>query len=304
MSKISSASVVHGSVETPNGTSEVQPSRHALLPGRRELPRGLVCRVLFGGPLVAFSWFFAAFGMMFVLIFLPTLDLGISTYDQQTTATVTHIERTDSSENDRPIYRVQYTFLDAAGAEHRGESYSTSPPSYVDSWRVDYRGGDPSESQLDGMRRRPFSAIALFVLIFPIVGLALVLWQLRIARRNLRLLRDGVETRGRLVDKRETAIHVNNVPIMALTFEYHVDGTRHTATVKTLTPARLEDDERESMLYDPHAPAHATTLDHLPGSPRVVPSGNLEAQPGMVIHLLIAPLAFVGLLAATVVRML
>jgi hypothetical protein len=58
------------------------------------------------------------------------------------------------------------------------------------------------------------------------------------------------------------------------------------------------------MLYDPRAPAHATTLDHLPGSPRITPSGNLEAQPGIVIHLLIAPIAFVGLLAATVIRML
>jgi hypothetical protein len=303
MSNNPGAPLVDGS-ESPNGSDDVPPSARTLLPGRRELSRGLVCRLLFGGPIVTFSWVFATIGMVVVLAFLPTLDLSVSNYDRQTTAKVTRIEKTDSSENDRPIYRVHYTFLDAAGTEHRGESYSTSPPSYVDTWRVDYRGDAPSESQLAGMRRRPFSAILLVVVVFPIIGLTLVLWQLRIARRNLRLLRDGVETRGKLVDKRATMVHVNNVPIMALTFEYHVDGTRYTATVKTLTTARLEDDERESMLYDSRAPAHATTLDHLPGSPRITPSGNLEAQPGIVIHLLIAPIAFVGLLAATVIRML
>lgn len=271
--------MVRGSVATGGG-EEVEPQGRVLRLARRDLPRALVWGLIFGGPIVAFSWVLAAFGMVFVLVFLPMLDLGISTHDLQAMATVTHIEETSSTENERPIYRVRYTFLDAAGAEHRGESYSKSPPAELGSWRVDYRGGDPSESQLAGMLRRSFSALVLIVLVFPIAGLALVIWQLHVARRDLRLLRYGAETRGKLVDKRETRVHVNDVPIMALTFEYDVDGTRHTATVKTLDSRPLEDDEREAMLYDPHAPAHATTLDHLPGSPKVTPSGDLEARSG------------------------
>jgi hypothetical protein len=82
---------------------------------------------------------------------------------------------------------------------------------------------------------------------------------------------------------------------MALTFEYEVGGTTYSTTLKTLTPGPLEDDEREATLYDPRAPAHATTLDHLPGKPKVTATGELEARPGPAIHLLVLPVLFVGL---------
>lgn len=117
-------------------------------------------------------------------------------------------------------------------------------------------------------------------------------------------MHDGAETHGKLIDKRETRVHVNDVPVMALTFEYEVDGARHTATVKTLEPGPLEDDVYEAMLDDPRAPEHETTLDHLPGSPKIAASGELEATPGMVVHLLIAPVAFIALVAAAVLRLL
>src|SRR5436190_13876771 len=145
MTNIPVARVVRGNVDNPSGGEEVKPSGRVLQVARRELPRGLVCRVLFGGQLTAFSWMFAAFGMLSVLVFLPDLDLSISTYDKEGTATVTRVETTSSSESDRPIYRVHYTFLDEAGAEHRGASYTTSPPADAGSWRVDYRGDEPSE---------------------------------------------------------------------------------------------------------------------------------------------------------------
>jgi hypothetical protein len=271
---------------------------------RRKLPRALVWRLIFGGTITSFGWMFAALGMVFVLAFFPMLDLGLTTHDRYAVAHVTDIEETRSTQNEEKIYRVHYTFVDAAGAEHRGASYSTSPPSKPGTWRVDYRGDDPSSSQLDGMRRRPFSAIALLVLVFPLAGLALVAWQLRTGYRDLRLLRYGTEARGKLVDKCETSVHMDDVPVMALTFAYNVDGKRHTATVKTLDPGPLEDDEYEVMLYDPHAPARATTLDHLPGSPKVTASGELEADGGIVVHLLLAPIAVVALVVATMMQML
>ena len=74
--------------------------------------------------------------------------------------------------------------------------------------------------------------------------------------------------------------------------------------MKTLTPQRLEDDALEAMLYDPHAPWRATTLDHLPGAPRIAASGELEAKAGFAGHLLLLPLLSAVLLVATVARVL
>jgi len=307
MSEFPGARVVRGGEGGREGRSgsggKAAPQGRVLRLVPRVLPRALVWRLLVGGMFAGFGWLFAAFGMVFVLVFLPSLDLRSPSYDRQTHATITGIEDTGSSENEHAIYRVSYTFVDEAGVERRGESFTQDAPA-VPGWQVGYRSADPSESQLDGMRRRPFSPLLLFVLVFPIVGLGLALWQLPAARRSLRLLHRGVETRGKLIDKRATRVEVNDTPVMALTFQYEVDGKTYSTTVKTLRPELLEDEEREAMLYDPYSPANATTLDHLPGGPRVTEDGEIEARPGIAFHFLIAPVAFVGLLVATVIRLL
>ena len=154
------------------------------------------------------------------------------------------------------------------------------------------------------MRRRPLPPLYLLVLVLPLGGLALVGRRCSAALRDLRLLRHGAETRGELIFKRPTGLSFHKTPVLALTFAYEVDGKTYTTTVETMNAAALEDDAREAMLYDPHSPSRATTLDHLPGSPRITAGGELEARPGFVVHLLILPVLFVGLAVATVYRMI
>jgi hypothetical protein len=155
------------------------------------------------------------------------------------------------------------------------------------------------------MRQHQFGWwLVLFIFVFPIVGLALALPQIPRGRRAIRLLRHGVETRGTLTKKRETKVSVNDEPVMALTFEYEVEGRTYHATMKTLQPALLEDDKHEPMLYDPAEPEHATTLDHLPGGPRIGPDGEIVATTGSGFYLVILPALFVALVAATAAAMI
>lgn len=270
----------------------------------RALPRALVWRLWFGGVAATVGWIFTVVGLALSVAFMSMVDLSFGDYDQRVAGMVTRVEETTTTVNDHRIYRVHYTFRDAAGATHQGASYTTSPPERPGAWDVEYQGDDPATSRLVGMDRARMPRFILFVLIFPVVGLGLALWQLRAGRASLRLLRHGAETSGKLIHKRETNVEINDVPVMALTFEYEVDGRRHTATVKTLTPALLEDDEREPMLYDPHAPWRATTLDHLPGSPRLTADGELEAQAGFAGHLLILPILSAGLVMAAAILLL
>lgn len=305
MSNIPGARVVRGGTEDGEraGAEGVRPIGPVMRLAPRALPRSLVVRILLGNPFTMFGLAFAALGMAFVAAFLPTIDLSFAkSYDRQASATITGVEDTHSSENKRSIYRVRYTFHDAAGVERRGQSYTTNPPS-PGARTVDYQSGDPSESRLQGMRAGETSPFGALVLLFPLVGLGFGLWPLRRARRNLRLLRYGREVHGKLVDKREANWRVNNVTAMALTFAYEVDGKPYTATVETLKPAVLEDEAREAMLYDPYDPSHATTLDHLPGTLMVNAAGELESLRVISFHLLIAPVAFVGFVVATVIRM-
>jgi hypothetical protein len=275
------------------------PSAPVLRLAPRALPGRLIVRIWFGTPLAWVGWLFAAIGMVACMVFLPVSELWSPDYDRTTVATITGLEETNSSENDRRIYRARYTFVDERGVTRTGASYTTDP-SLAGEHPVEYVAGDPGASRLAGMRSRPFSAWVAFVLLFPLVGLAIAIHQLVAGRRATCLLRRGVETRGRLVGKRTTNIQINNQPVMALTFEYEAGGRTYRAEVRTLTPSLLEDDAEEAMVYDPYHPARATTLDHLPGAPRVTADGEIAARPGIAVHFLLLPAVTVLLLAATI----
>lgn len=281
-----------------------RPEASAPLPPRlqlapRTVPLALVVRVWFGTTFATIGWLLACVGMVFTLVFLPRAALVEPDYDRVTSATITRVEKTSHSENDDDIYRVHFTFDAGDGVTRSGVSYTTAPPA-EGAHQVEYIADDPATSRLLGMRTQPYSRGVLFVLIFPLIGLGIAISQLATGVRATRLLRYGVETRGTLLSKKETSTTVNDDPVMALTFEYLVDRRPYQVTVKTLHPALLEDDAQEPMLYDPRRPARATTLDHLPGAPRITADGQIASSPDFATLAVILPLATVVLLVATV----
>lgn len=298
MSDLPEARLVRGG-EDAGGDAAGTPSAPVLRLAPRALPWRLVWRIWFGTSMAWFGWLFAAVGLVACLFFLPMSELWQADYDRIAIATITGVEATSASENDRTIYRARYAFVDEHGVARTGASYTTDR-SLSGEHEVEYVAADPGTSRLVGLRARPFSAWVALVLIFPVVGLAMAIHQLVAGWRATRLLRLGVETRGRLRDKRPTGTRVNDQPVMALTFEYQVDGRTYRAVIKTLTPDVLEDDDEEPMLYDPFAPSRATTLDHLPGSPRVTPDGEIAGRAGVALHLLLLPVVTALLLAALI----
>jgi hypothetical protein len=70
-------------------------------------------------------------------------------------------------------------------------------------------------------------------------------------------------------------------PVYRMTVEFTArDGMAHSARVTTNRPESLEDDARETVLYDAENPACAVPIDGLPGGVsldelgRIVPSGS------------------------------
>jgi hypothetical protein len=301
MAKVPGARILRGDVRQRRAAGSTPCRVLSLAP--RPVPRRLIWRLWFGTPIAAFGWLFAAFGMVATYAALPRAELLRPAYDRAATATIAAVEPSGSSENDQPIYRVRYTFRDDAGVQRTGESF-TRDRTMGETRIVDYVADEPEVSCLDGMRRRPFGGLVFIVLLFPVVGLCLALPQLRTGRVATRLLRHGVQTRGRLVEKRATSTSLDDDPIYELTFEYEVGGIQHRAAVKTLSPALLEDDAEEPMLYDPQDPSIATPLDHLPGEPRIASDGTLLAIPGIAVHVLVMPIATAGLVVATVAQLL
>lgn len=248
-------------------------------------------RTLFGGAISQFGWLFAAFGMVFVIIFNPGAAILESvTYmgDHPVASGVsTGWEGTGFSVNEQPVYRTTFRF-EVDGVQYSGDSYATGSRFEAGTGiTIEYDADDPSTARIAGYRSNPTGLGTVFIFVFPLVGLAMAGAGFRRGRRIRSLLINGAVTTGRLVAKEPTSTTVNNQRVMKLTFEFEAEsGGVHHATARTHHEYRLEDDARELLVYDPRDPGRAAMLDELPSEPRFNERGEVdESAPGLATPL-------------------
>jgi hypothetical protein len=189
------------------------------------------------------------------------------------------VKETSASENRTRVYSYKYSFR-AEGADYEGVSYATGrrhePGEPV---VVDYVEGNPALSRIRGMRRAEFGPWVLFVLIFPLVGFVFIVVSLRGGLKANRLLRHGKLAWGELVSKEPTNTRINNRTVYKLTFEFQPEEGGHAqAVARSHMPEKLQDEQRERLLYDPFRPDYAILLDSLPAAPAIDLTGNLQPR--------------------------
>jgi hypothetical protein len=139
-------------------------------------------------------------------------------------------------------------------------------------------------------RRRPDLAVAYRgsgppregVLPYAIAGLAgvgVLVVALHRNARDLRVLRHGRVSAGKIVEKTQRT-HRRGVS-WTLVFSYPTTAgpRRTTVKVENAEAERLVDEEREPLVYDPRAPSYAVLLDALPDRVRVDDHGALTPVP-------------------------
>lgn len=254
----------------------------------RVVPLSTRITVLFGGGLARVGWFFFAFGMVFVWIFVGNADWsGPFLFHgklETATASITSREKTTFSEGGNkhhrgtPIFANHYRFK-LGGAEYTGVSYqvgTSAGASEGGTVLVEFPKGNPTVSRIRGMRRAPFGLTVAFVFIFPAIGLALALASFWSGRKNVRLLVNGELAQGRLTDKSPTRTRVNNRTVFKMTFEFlDRNGQTRQAVAKTERPERLENNVFEPIFYDPQNPERVVLLDGLPGKQGFSEHGEL-----------------------------
>lgn len=273
------------------------------------LPRGVPLStrltVLFGSGFQPFGWLFFGFGMIFTLVFAGNADLssmltfrgalgeaeGVIVSSQKSAYSEGGASHgSGSGRRGTPIYRHDFTF-EFDGSTHPGISYSKGgmlPTGHK--VQVEFPHGRPGTSRIKGMRNAPFGPWALLVLIFPLVGLALVVPGLASGWKSCRLLTHGVLAKGRLTTKRRTNIQVNKQHVYKLTFQYMDQfGQAHSVETKTHRPEKLEDDFEERLIYDPHRPAQAVMMDALPGTPRISEEEQISDVPLRSVLITVVP---------------
>lgn len=300
---------------TLHAFGEILAAMNALTNQPRQVPWSTRLTALFGSGLQSFGWLFFGFGMIFVFVFVGSVDVSSFFKFRGTLENAEGVilssEKTNYSEGGSgrrsgtrrkgtPIYRHDYTY-EVNGVTQQGVSYSKGGALAVgQKVKIEFPQGQPATSRIQGMRTAPFGPGVLFVLIFPLAGLGMVVPGLFSGWRNLVLLTRGELARGRLIEKKKTNTQINKQYVYKLTFQYTDQfGQNHQVETKTHRPEKLEDDTEERLLYDPLRPSRATFVDTLPGAPMVSEEGNVAGVRikyllGAILPPIIALLVLVG----------
>lgn len=254
--------------------------------------------ILLGGAIQQIGWAAFGFSMIFFWAFVGNSELFYLLESRSDWAEiqgkVIGIDPTNMSEGEVTIQRNTFTFIHDY-REYEGESF-TLGRKYREGeavW-VRYDLDRPADSMIRDSRRAPFGYAVGLVLIFPLVGSIMILVQFRRNQGYLKLLKLGVFSLGKQVNKERTGgnITVNNVtyPIYRYTFEFTVAGTPYQAICQTHQTELVEDEEREIVLYDPLHPKTSLVYDAVPNAPKIDADGYLRPVSGVKIAVFALPL--------------
>lgn len=261
-------------------------------PPPRRVPLSLVIANRFNG-FGQIGWFVFGFGMIFVWGFVANGDYSSLTFRgpyDQSSAYVTRVDDTRARENGSRIYANHYEYS-VAGQRFEGTSYSRGDHSHQGAFvRVEYTPSNPARSRITGMRRGMFGPFVAFVIVFPLIGFAIVYGSLVVGGKRNDLLRNGALAYGTLIGKRPTNVTVNKRRVFELTFTFTAqDGRQCEAKASSSITSKLEDEAQEPLLYDPNNPERAFLLDDAPARPQFNEIGELKGRPVAAIALLILP---------------
>ncbi|MDE2292514.1 MAG: hypothetical protein KGL53_10565 [Elusimicrobia bacterium] len=260
----------------------------------REVPLSARLQFLFGGFLNQFGWFFLGFGLVFVRIFGGAADLSAVTAFhgrlETAPAALSVVRRTGFSANKRRVFAFDYSFQED-GETYHGTSFSQDDR-LSGPVTAEFPAGHPSLSRLRGMRRKPFGPGALFVVIFPVIGLVILAFGLRKALRGIRLLRRGMLATGRQSGMAPTNTTVNGRVVYELTYAFKTaSGEERTVKARSERPEGF-DEAAEPVVYDPVDRDNAMLLDDLPGRPRLDEDSVTRTTSGATLAGVLAVPAF------------
>ena len=214
------------------------------------------------------------FGLPFLLIFFPWRladDIRLNK-DAVTTSDgiVQAVTETSMSENDRRVFRCQFSFRTDDGTTHSGTCYTTHP-TFRNRKRVtvEYLAADPDVARIKDCRLSGFGWGSVLTIIFPGVGVLVLFFTIRARRRLGRLLVNGQFSAGRILSVDPSNVTVNNQRQYRVTVSFS-DGfdertTKYSALgdAVALAQEKCKDEDTVGVLYNPSNPKRVFLVDEL-----------------------------------------
>lgn len=241
-----------------------------LAPPPRPVPLPVTCRAMLG-IIGGIGAIFLVSGLVSVLIFSsgfhPLDELLLTRAPATAEGIITKVTPTNSTVNDVPVYRYEFTFRTPDGKEITASCYTTGNAwSVEDRVLVEYAPSKPTVARVEETRLSQFEPwLFLMIFIFPATGLGLVVPSVVRGLRQTTLLRWGEVAGGRVLSTQPTGTTVNDVSVMKYTYEFDAhDGETYMGSSKSLPTPHIGDETAEPVLYLPSNPRQSTLVDALP----------------------------------------
>ena len=202
--------------------------------------------ILFKGNYFIIGIFFFLIGGILSVVFISKTDFKSILYFNtdliHTEAIVINIHETNSSTNDNRILEYEYRFLEYDETQ-TGFSYSyDSPISINDTVQIEFVKNDLNTSRIVGMTNAPYELyVGGFVLIFPLLGLGLIVSDLKKLFNYLMILNDFSFTKGELLTKEKTSTEINDSPLYKIKYKYELHQKNYINTSRSFSPKELKE---------------------------------------------------------------
>lgn len=239
----------------------------------RNLPLFSTIQIFFSGVMAIIGIVFFLIGSLFVFVFGMLVnfdDMKFSESDLITTEVeIISATETTATENDTPVYKYNYSYKVPSGEEYTDISYNTGAAYFKnDVVEVQYLKDNPKLSRIIGMRKGTFTPwILLFIAIFPIVGAVLSYIGFKKNLEYIKLVQYGKIAFGTYSHEEATGESVNKRAVIRFFFNFTDEfGKEYLASGKTHHYHRLNDEDKERLVYNPQSPTENVMIDALPGS--------------------------------------
>ncbi|MDR1925176.1 MAG: hypothetical protein LBQ66_12465, partial [Planctomycetaceae bacterium] len=214
---------------------------------------------------IGVGWFFACFGMIFCIMFLPAAIPNLIYWNFQPAGKgeIIDVQKMNFEINEQRVFKFSFKQPDS----NTGQSYTTGKKfKNGDSVKLERSG---SVVRIVGTRLSPVGRWGLFFILFPIFGLVLALDGVWDGLRAIQLLRSGIIDNGRLAAMTKTGNYNDDKPEMNLQYQFTTaNGETEDIFIKTDDTKSLTIDSLRPLLYDPFNPKISVFLDVLPAGVR------------------------------------
>lgn len=258
--------------------------------------------IYLSGLFSAVGWLFLAIGSV---VFFSMLSATNARYAcsaahkwGETTATVTGVKPNYNKKgNYIEYYDYEFEFT-VAGEKYTGSSSSNYPQTDITTAApIRYLLRNPNTSGIIGMRMGTMPLIIPFILlIFPILGLLLLISNHYQKRKMIHLLQNGMVAYAQFFHKTMTSDKTNNIKHAEYSFKFEVADKTYFAKSRTPHYDTIEDEEKELILYSPENPAQNFVYESGGWVPTINSEGEFNPDTDGNVHLL----PYLGILGAVV----